>query len=144
MARFTNKVDVKGRVFIPAKLREILGRNVAVTLSLDSGYLSVYTDARFRRIREQFEDLNSMDAKVRRVMRLIVGEALPCDIDNQGRISVSEELWQHIGVRPGDEVCIINIGDKLDICAKEFYEKKKAELSSIMELDLTEYNVTGL
>ena len=144
MARFTNKIDVRGRIFIPSKLRESLGRNVVVTLSLDGGYLSVYTDDRFRRIREQFEDLNSMDPKVRRVMRLIVGEALPCDVDSQGRISVSDELWGHIGTKPGDEVSIINIGDKLDICSKNFYEREKAELSSVMELDLTGYNVTGL
>ena len=144
MARFTNKVDVKGRVFIPSKLRDSLGRNVVVTLSLDSGYLSVYTDARFRKIREQFEALNSMDPRVRRVMRLIVGEALPCDVDSQGRISISDELWDHIGAKPGEEVSIINIGDKLDICAKDFYEREKTELSSVMELDLTEYNVTGL
>ncbi|NLW89758.1 MAG: hypothetical protein GXY43_08610 [Clostridiaceae bacterium] len=144
MARFTNKIDVKGRVFLPSKLRDTLGRNVVVTLSLDEGFLSVYTDSRFRRIREQFEQLNSMDPKVRRVTRLIVGEALSCDVDAQGRISVSSELWDHIGVKPGEEVCIVNIGDKLDLCAKEFYERKKAELSSVMELDLTEYNVTGL
>lgn len=144
MARFTNKIDVKGRVFVPSKLRESLGGNVVVTLSLDSGYLSVYTESRFQNIREQFERLNSMDPKVRRVMRLIVGEALPCEIDSQGRISVSSELWEHIAVRPGDEISIINIGDKLDICGKHFYEKKKEELSAVMELDLTEYNVTGL
>jgi len=144
MARFTNKVDVKGRVFIPSKLRDNLGRNVVVTLSLDSGYLSVYTDDRFRKIREQFEELNSMDPRVRRVMRLIVGEALPCDVDSQGRISISDELWDHIGAKPGEEVSIINIGDKLDICAKDFYEREKKEVSSVMELDLTEYNVTGL
>jgi MraZ protein len=144
MARYTNKIDDKGRVFIPSKLRESLGRHVVVTLCLDNGYLSVYTDDRFRRIREQFEELNSMDSKVRRVMRLIVGEALSCEIDSQGRISVSSELWEHIGVHQGDEVSIINIGDKLDICGKTFYEKKKEELSAVMELDLTEYNVTGL
>ncbi len=144
MARFTNKIDVKGRVFIPSKLRESLGRSVVVTLSLDSGYLSVYTESRFQNIREQFESLNSMDPRVRRVTRLIVGEALNCEIDSQGRISVSSELWEHIGVNPGDEISIINIGDKLDICGKQFYDKKKEELSTVMELDLTQYNVTGL
>ncbi|HHT76355.1 MAG TPA: hypothetical protein GXZ67_00485 [Clostridiaceae bacterium] len=144
MARFTNKVDVKGRIFLPSKLRDTLGRSVHVTLSLDSGYLCVYTDERFKKIREQFELLNSMDPHVRRVMRMIVGEALQCDTDSQGRISVSSELWEHIGVEPGEEICIVNIGDKLDICSKEFYEKEKEAISAVMQLDLTQYNVTGL
>ena len=121
-----------------------MGKSLVVTLSLDSGYLSVYTEERFANIRRQFEALNSMDPKVRSVTRLIIGEALNCDLDSQGRISVSSELWEHIGTGPSEEISIIDLGDKLDICSKTFYEKKKEALSSVMDLDLTEYNVTGL
>jgi MraZ protein len=144
MARYTNKIDTKGRVFVPSKLRDSMGKSIVVTLSLDSGYLSAYTEERFSRIREQFEALNSMDPQVRRVIRLIIGEALVCELDAQGRISISTELWDHIGVQGSEEICIIDLGDKLDICAKTFYERKKEELSSVMDLDLTGYNVTGL
>lgn len=144
MARYTNKIDSKGRVFVPSKLRDSMGKSLVVTLSLDSGYLSVYTEERFANIRRQFEALNSMDPKVRSVTRLIIGEALNCDLDSQGRISVSSELWEHIGTGPSEEISIIDLGDKLDICSKTFYEKKKEALSSVMDLDLTEYNVTGL
>ncbi len=144
MARYTNKIDSKGRVFVPSKLRDSMGKSLVVTLSLDSGYLSVYTEERFANIRRQFEALNSMDPKVRSVTRLIIGEALNCDLDSQGRISVSSELWEHIGTGPSEEISIIDLGDKLDICSKKFYEKKKEALSSVMDLDLTEYNVTGL
>lgn len=121
-----------------------MGKSIVVTLSLDKGYLSVYTEERFAHIRQQFEALNSMDPKVRSVMRLIIGEALVCELDSQGRISVSSELWEHIQAGPSEEISIIDLGDKLDICSKAFYEKKKEELSSVMDLDLTEYNVTGL
>lgn len=144
MARYTNKIDSKGRVFVPSKLRDSMGKSIVVTLSLDSGYLSAYTEERFSHIRNQFEALNSMDPQVRRVIRLIIGEALVCDLDTQGRISVSSELWEHIGAQPTEEISIIDLGDKLDICSKSFYERKKEELSSILDLDLTGYNVTGL
>jgi len=144
MARYTNKIDSKGRVFVPSKLRDSMGQSIVVTLSLDKGYLSAYTEERFDHIRKQFEALNSMDPQVRSVMRLIIGESLVCDLDSQGRISVSSELWEHIGVGPSEEISIIDLGDKLDICSKAFYEKKKEELSSVMDLDLTAYNVTGL
>jgi len=144
LARYTNKIDSKGRVFVPSKLRDSMGKSIVVTLSLDKGYLSVYTEERFAHIRQQFESLNSIDPKVRRVMRLIIGEALVCDLDSQGRISVSSELWEHIETGASEEISIIDLGDKLDICSKTFYEKKKEELSSVMDLDLTEYNVTGL
>ena len=144
MARYTNKIDSKGRVFIPSKLRDSIGKSIVVTLSLDAGYLSVYTEERFNSIRGQFESLNSMDPKVRRVMRLIVGESLICELDSQGRVSISSELWEHISAKPTEEICIIDLGDKLEICSKAFYEEKKEELSSVLDLDLTQYNVTGL
>lgn len=144
MARYTNKIDSKGRIFVPSKLRESLGKSIVVTLSLDTGYLSAYTEERFADIRRQFESLNSLNPKVRNMMRLIIGEALVCDVDSQGRISVTSELWEHIGAGPSEEISIIEMGDKLDICSKAFYEKKKEELSSVMDLDMSEYNVTGL
>lgn len=144
MARYTNKIDAKGRVFVPSKLRDSMGATIVVTLSLDRGYLSAYTQERFSHIRKQFEALNSMDPQVRKVIRMIMGEALSCDLDSQGRISISSELWEHIGALPCEEISIIDLGDKLDICSKAYYERKKEELSSITDLDLTGYNVTGL
>lgn len=144
MARYTNKIDSKGRVFVPSKLRDSMGKSIVVTLSLDKGYLSVYTEARFAHIRKQFDSLNSMDRNVREATRRIIGESLVCDLDSQGRVSVSSELWEHIKAGPSEEICIFDLGDKLDICSRTFYEKKKEELSSDTDLDLMEYNVTGL
>ncbi len=144
MARYTNKIDSKGRVFIPAKLRESLGKSLVVTLSLDSGYLSVYTQERFQHIKKQFSELNSMDPQVRKVTRLLIGEALVCDTDSQGRVSISSELWEHIHASPQEEICIIDLGDKLDICSKKFYEQEKEAVGAVLDLDLTGYNVTGL
>ena len=145
MARFTSKIDSKGRMIVPAKLREGLGWSIVVTLSLDDGFLSAYTAERFSRIKAQFEQLNSMETEVRDVTRYVIGEALPCELDAQGRISISSELWNHIEATSGDEICLVEYGDKLDICTKPFYEKTKAKLSvDIRKFDLSKYNVTGL
>lgn len=144
VARSTGKIDSKGRVVIPAKLREELGPNIVVTLSLDDGYLSAYTAERFSRIKTQFEELNSMDPEVREVTRYLVGESLPCEIDGQGRVLISSELWEHINAANGDEISIVEYGDKLEICTKSFYEQRKEKKSDIMNLDLRKYDVRGL
>jgi hypothetical protein len=80
-------------------LRDSIGASLVVTLSLDEGYLSAYTPENFRQIREQIAQLSGTDPAVRRLKRLIIGEAMPCDLDGQGRISVSDELWAQIGVK---------------------------------------------
>ena len=52
MARDIKKIDAKGRLFVPTRQRDTFGDTVVVTNSLDKGYLCVYTEERFERIKE--------------------------------------------------------------------------------------------
>lgn len=144
MARYTHTVDAKGRVFVPARLRDSLGASLVVTLSIDDGYLSLYTPEQFSHIREQISQLSGTDPAVRRLKRAIIGEAMVCSMDGQGRISISDELWSHVAVSRGDEICFIDMFDKLEICSRSFYDKQQEEQGSLAEVDLTRFNVTGL
>jgi MraZ protein len=144
MARFTHTIDAKGRVFVPARLREGMGSSLIVTLSLDDGYLSAYSPENFRLIRDQINQLSGTDLAVRRLKRSIIGEAMPCEMDAQGRISISDELWSHIQVKPGDEVCFIDMFDKLEICSKTFYQQQKEEQGSLSSVDLSKFDVKGI
>jgi len=143
MARDTKKIDAKGRFFIPTKHKEDLGNSLVVTNSLDSGYLCVYSEKAFARVKEQFAKLNTFDPKVRMLRRFIVGEALEVNVDSQGRISVTSELWEKIGAKPGDEICVFNVDDKLDICTKAHYEAEDHDIGSLEGLE-TSYFVEGL
>lgn len=144
MARYTHTVDKKGRVIVPARLRDNLDGVLYVTLSLDQNYLSAYTPEQFNSIRQQISALSGTDPDVRRLKRAIIGEAIECSLDSQGRISLSDNLLMWIGVKAGDEICFIDMYDKLDICSKEFYEQSMAELGSLSDLDLTRFDVQGL
>lgn len=144
MARDIKKVDAKGRFFIPAKQKELLGTEVVVTNSLDVGYLCVYSKDHFENIvKTQLSKLNSMDSNVRKIKRAIIGEACEVNVDSQGRISVNSELWERIGANPGDEICVFNDDGKLDICTKNFYDNEDHDLSGIEGLE-TKYYVEGL
>jgi division/cell wall cluster transcriptional repressor MraZ len=144
VARFTHTIDAKGRVFVPARLRDSLGASLIVTLSLDDGYLSAYSPEQFKLIREQINQLSGTDPSVRRLKRTIIGEAMVCELDGQGRISISDELWSHIQVRPGEEVCFIDMFDKLEICSKSFYQNQKEGQVSLSGVDLSRFDVKGI
>jgi MraZ protein len=144
VARFTHIVDAKGRVFVPARLRGSLGASLIVTLNLDDGFLSAYLPEQFQKIREQINQLSGTDPAVRRLKRNIIGEAMVCEMDSQGRISISDELWSHIQVRPGDEVCFIDMFDKLEICSRTFYQAQKEERGSLAGVDLSRFDVKGI
>ena len=64
-------------------------------------------------------------------------------MDSQGRIAVSNELWENIGAVPGDEICIFDEDDKLEICTKAFYDGGKTDLSELAGME-SQYYVSSL
>jgi MraZ protein len=144
VARYTHSTDRKGRFFIPAKLRDSLGPVVYVTKSLDMGFLAVYTNEQFEQIRTQLNGLSGTDKVARKLRREIIGEAVRCPLDSQGRVSISEELWEAIQVRPGEEICLIDLGGSLEICALSHYEHLLESEPPITELDLDAYDIKGI
>lgn len=144
MARYTHTIDAKGRVVVPAKLRNSLGGIMHVTNSLDRGYLSGYTTEQFRSVKEQIASLNMTDPRARFLRREIIGEAMECELDSQGRISVSSVLWARIGVNPGDEICFIDMYDKIEICSVKFYEEQTKSMGELSDIDFSEFDVKGL
>ena len=144
MARYTHSTDSKGRVIIPAKLREDLGLICYVTVSLDRGYLAVYTERQWEGLRAQLDELPGTNPVVRRLRRTIIGEAIRCQLDGQGRIAINDELWETIDIAGGDEVYIIDLGDSLQICSRSFFDAQRAEELPIDELDLSAFDVRGI
>ena len=144
MPRYAHSTDNKGRVIIPSRLREALGLVCYVTVSLDRGYLSVYTDRQWQDVREQLDQLPGTNPVARRLRRTIIGEAIRCQLDSQGRIAVNDELWSSIQVEGGEEVYIIDLGDSLQICSRSFFDAQRTEELGIDELDLSEFDVKGI
>jgi division/cell wall cluster transcriptional repressor MraZ len=131
-------------MFIPSKIREDLGKRVYITKSLDTSCLSGYTPEQFAFIKDQFSQLNSTDPIVRQMKREILGEAILCDMDAQGRVSVSEELWKEIGVSNCDEVYVIYLYDKFEIWSKAAYDKEREAAGPKLSLDLSRYDIKGI
>ena len=89
--QYQHTVDAKGRLFIPAKLREELGETFYVTMGMD-GCLSVYSDESWAKFTEKFESLPYTRTKA---MRPLFANAAKCEPDAQGRILVPTKLRQY-------------------------------------------------
>ncbi len=142
MALSVNKIDAKGRIFIPSKAREAMGEVMHVMISRDRDFLCVYNEARYQRVCDSFDDEEEMTAEKRRALRAFLGASQECELDSQGRISISSVLWKKIGAEPQTEVYIYQYRDKLEICTKATYEAEQALLE---EMDFEGLNnVKGL
>ena len=91
---YQHALDNKGRIFIPAKLRDELGSSVTVTLSMDR-CLSVYSTENWDRF---IEKVNSLPYVRQRKMRPLFAYAVRCDLDAQGRILLPQNLRDWAGL----------------------------------------------
>ena len=91
---YQHSLDSKGRVFIPAKLREELGEIFYMTVSMER-CLCVYSAESWR----SFSDKVSAMPYVRqRRMRPLFAHAAKCELDSQGRTIIPQNLRAYAGL----------------------------------------------
>ena len=94
---YQHNLDAKGRLFIPARLREKLGEVFYVTVSMER-CLAAYSEKSWQLIMDKASALPYV--KQRR-MRPLFAYAIRCDLDGQGRILLPQNLRQFAGLKKG-------------------------------------------
>ena len=91
---YTHLLDAKGRLAIPAKLRDDLGAVFYVTLSADK-CLSAYSADSWK---EFTDKVNAMSYKDQRRMRPLYAFATKVELDSQGRVLLPQNLRDYAGL----------------------------------------------
>ena len=87
-------LDAKGRLFIPAKLRDELGSVFYVTLSMDK-CLCAYSAESWKAFSDK---VDAMPYVKQRKMRPLFAFAAKCELDSQGRILLPQNLRDFAGL----------------------------------------------
>lgn len=91
---YQHSLDSKGRLFIPAKLREELGDKFYITLSMDK-CLCAYSAESWAELTEK---VSAMPYIKQRKMRPLFARAAKCELDSQGRALVPQSLREYAGL----------------------------------------------
>jgi len=118
---YSHSIDAKGRLFIPAKLREDLGTVFYVTISMDE-CLAAYSGERWEQLMEKY---NAMPLSKQRKMRPLFAKAAKCELDSQGRILLPQNLRDYAELQK--EVAIIGAGRHAEIWDATKWAKVDAE-----------------
>ena len=122
--QYTHSIDAKGRLFIPAKLREELGATFHVMVGQD-GCLSVYSDDNWNAILDRLKTMSFSKVKALRAMFALAAD---CEPDAQGRILLPQKLRQLAHLEK--DVVIIGMFDRAEIWnAQRWAEIESAALS---------------
>ena len=115
IGKYQHTIDAKGRVFVPAPLRKLLGEEFFVTICGEQ-CLQIYTMEMW----EQYLDkLNALKQHEQKQLRPIFSNAARCVPDGQGRIQLPANLRTH--AKLSKDVTILGTGKFVQIWDAELF-----------------------
>ena len=127
IGEYEHSLDAKGRLIMPAKLRQDMGDKFIVTKGLD-GCLFAFSQEEWLNFETKLKALPLSDRNARNFVRFFLSGATECELDKQGRFLIPNNLRNSAGLEK--EVIIIGVGTRLEIWNKNTWEKCDEDISA--------------
>jgi MraZ protein len=133
VSTFINKVDVKGRVSVPAAFRDVLSRDgysssegggIYCYPTLDSPALDAGGERLARKIDALLDGLSDYSDARDELSVALYGDVQVLKIDGDGRIVLPDALKTHAGIR--SEVAFVGLGQKFQMWDPERFNAYRA------------------
>ena len=116
IGEYEHSLDVKGRLIMPAKLREDMGEKFIITKGLD-GCLFGFSQNEWTNFEEKLKTLPLTNKNARDFVRFFLSGAIECELDKQGRFLIASNLREYANMEK--DVAIIGVGTRLEIWDRE-------------------------
>ena len=131
IGEFEHSLDAKGRLIMPAKLREDIGERFVVTKGLD-GCLFAFSLTEWTNFEEKLKTLPLSNKNSREFTRFFLSGATECEIDKQGRFLIPNNLRQVANLQK--EVIIIGVGTRIEIWNKDKWKSYSNDSISVEDI----------
>ena len=132
VSTFTNKIDTKGRVSIPAPFRAVLERDgyaggIYCYPSLDAPALDAGGERLAQKIDGLLSGLPDYSDERDQLSVALYGDVQVLIVDGDGRIVVPESLRAHAGIGEGThgQVTFVGLGDKFQMWQPELFTARR-------------------
>ena len=127
IGEYEHSLDAKGRLIMPAKLREDIGEKFIITKGLD-GCLFAFSLEEWKNFEQKLRSLPISNKDARAFSRFFFAGAIDCEIDKQGRFLISSNLIEFAELTK--EVVIIGMDSRLEIWSKDKWQNTDDEISA--------------
>ncbi len=138
---YAHNVDAKGRVFMPAKLREELGEQFVVTKGVGK-CLFVFSMEEWERFSAKLKDLPISNSAAQSFLRMLFANACECNPDKQGRVLIPQRLRDYIGIIK--EAVVTGVMTRAEIWSKEGWDAYCETSDSEYEQTLEKLSELGI
>ena len=134
IGEYHHTIDEKGRIIIPAKFRESLGKEFIITRGIEN-CLFVYSLQNWADITNKLSSLPFTKKDARTFNRFFMSGATNVELDKQGRVNISKPLIDYANLIK--DCVVIGTGDRLEVWSEEswnsFFDSTKDSMSDIAE-----------
>ena len=124
IGEYEHSLDVKGRLILPAKIREDMGDKFIVTKGLD-GCLFGFSQNEWTNFEEKLKTLPLTNKNARDFVRFFLSGATECEIDKQGRFLITSN-WREYATLEKDAI-IIGVGTRIEIWNREKWKSYNSD-----------------
>ena len=133
IGEYEHNLDEKGRLIMPAKLRDDMGEKFIITTGLD-GCLFGFSMSEWQKFEDKLKSLPITNKNARNLTRFFLAGATECELDKQGRFLISAKLRATASLEK--EAVIIGTGTRIEIWNKAKWEEQTSyENISIEEIE---------
>ena len=128
MGEYQHNIDKKGRMFVPAKLRDVLGGPVVISKSLDfKPCLFIYSAEEWDKLVSKIN--NQPYIKVAKLQRHLFSGATEVEYDSQDRILLPAVLREYAHLKESEQAVIIGASNRVEIWNPDEWEKITGEIN---------------
>ena len=124
IGEYEHSLDVKGRLILPAKIREDMGDKFIVTKGLD-GCLFGFSQNEWTNFEEKLKTLPLTNKNARDFVRFFLFFATECEIDKQGRFLITSNLREYATLEK--DAIIIGVGTRIEIWNREKWKSYNSD-----------------
>ncbi len=130
MGEFSHSLDDKGRITIPARLREDLDVHFVMTKGLD-GCLFLYPMNEWHKLEERLKALPLTNANARAFQRLFLAGAQDVEVDRQSRVTVPPRLREYAGVNR--DVVLVGVSNRVELWSQDNWQAYQVKAQAAYE-----------
>ncbi len=133
---YPRQLDERGRMILPAKVREKISSTVYITRSPSAKdpCLHLYTEDEWERMSEKIKMLpTTTDKNAAAFVRVFFGKATACEVDKQGRIPIAKRLMDFAGLEK--DIMLVGANTRLEIWDSGTWNSYQDDLSDDIVID---------
>ncbi len=118
------KLDAKGRLALPAKVKAALPDVAAQELVLRRGFescLVLYPMIEYKKIINRVRSLSEFNEEYRRFQRSFFRGNVEVELDSAGRINIQKRMMEYADLTK--EVVLVGLGNRVEIWNPDLYEE---------------------